>query len=161
MLIYGRTREEWITRLSRRTRFVGRCWILRISRRSAAGRPYPVIHLSNPQRRLIGLNRLALAIFKGFNINSPLLALHSCDRPACWNPRHLRPGTNRDNVLDAAAKGRGICRRLKVCRRGIHRLVGSNVMRRKGGGRLCAPCTRKRWHDSYLKRKRLDKETTG
>lgn len=161
MLIHGRTREEWTERLSRRTRFVGRCWILRISKRTAAGRPYPVIRLSRPRRRLIGLNRLALAIFKGFDIDSPLLALHSCDRPACWNPKHLRPGTTRDNVMDAIRKGHGVCQKLRVCRRGLHRLVGSNVMTTKSGGRLCAPCIRKTWHDCYLRQKAVDRKTTG
>lgn len=32
--------------------------------------------------------------------------LHSCDRPACCNPRHLRPGTNRENIDDMLARGR-------------------------------------------------------
>lgn len=32
--------------------------------------------------------------------------LHSCDRPSCVNPHHLRWGTNADNVADKVAKGR-------------------------------------------------------
>ena len=32
--------------------------------------------------------------------------LHSCDTPACVNPEHLRPGTQSDNMQDAASRGR-------------------------------------------------------
>jgi hypothetical protein len=40
------------------------------------------------------------------------LALHSCDNPACVNPKHLRWGTDADNVRDAEMRNR-ICRGAK------------------------------------------------
>lgn len=40
------------------------------------------------------------AIPKGMNI------LHSCDNPPCVNPRHLRAGTQVENILDMKRKGR-------------------------------------------------------
>jgi hypothetical protein len=32
--------------------------------------------------------------------------LHSCDNPPCFNPRHLFPGTQHDNIHDCMVKGR-------------------------------------------------------
>lgn len=35
------------------------------------------------------------------------VARHTCDNPICCNPAHIISGTQRDNVLDAKARGRG------------------------------------------------------
>jgi DNA invertase Pin-like site-specific DNA recombinase len=32
--------------------------------------------------------------------------MHICDRPGCINPKHLKIGTQKDNMADAAKKGR-------------------------------------------------------
>ena len=46
-----------------------------------------------------------------------LQVLHRCDAPSCVNPAHLFIGTNSDNQIDAARKGR----------QGSQRLTSDNV----------------------------------
>lgn len=36
----------------------------------------------------------------------PVAALHTCDNPACCNPRHIFSGTRKDNFIDMKIKGR-------------------------------------------------------
>ncbi len=50
-------------------------------------------------------NRLAYFLHYGVHPGR-LLACHRCDRPSCVNPQHLFLGNNRDNLADAARKGR-------------------------------------------------------
>ncbi len=78
--------------------------------KNAAG--YGVIRVG---KRTIGVHRIALA----HKLNAPDLlepahmsgvhkryALHSCDNPACCNPKHLRLGSGQDNGDDKRERGR-------------------------------------------------------
>lgn len=54
--------------------------------------------------RNVFAHRLAFFLANGHWPNP--LGLHDCDNPACYNPRHIRAGTTRDNSDDMVARGR-------------------------------------------------------
>jgi len=51
-------------------------------------------------------HRLSLLIYKGQSVPHAMVTLHSCDNPACVNPKHLSIGTNKDNQTDSWSKNR-------------------------------------------------------
>jgi len=50
-------------------------------------------------------HRVSYEIFHG-PIPYGLLVMHSCDRPVCVNPAHLRAGTQKENMREASVRGR-------------------------------------------------------
>ncbi len=60
---------------------------------------------------VIGIGRAKLLLthrvaFENKNGFMPTVVMHSCDNRLCCNPAHLVAGTQRDNCLDMARKGR-------------------------------------------------------
>lgn len=51
-------------------------------------------------------HRVVGVLFLALDEKSGQYVLHDCDTPACCNPNHLRLGSHKDNMADAAAKGR-------------------------------------------------------
>ena len=49
---------------------------------------------------------LSYTLHTGELVPKGMLIMHSCDRPGCVNPEHLRVGTHRENSQDMHAKGR-------------------------------------------------------
>jgi HNH endonuclease len=64
-------------------------------------------HMGVPgTKRTIDVHRFSWSLFHGLPIPADREILHQCDNPPCFGPNHLRPGTQSENIYDAAAKGR-------------------------------------------------------
>lgn len=77
---------------------VDKCWEWLASKPSGYGQ-FKINHKYWPAHRVVW--KLTFG-----SIPERLQVCHHCDNPGCCNPYHLFLGTNRDNHLDAAKKGR-------------------------------------------------------
>lgn len=69
---------------------------------------YPSFYVPNPgghNRQKLG-HRFMVELQEGRELSKDEYVLHSCDNPTCTNPRHLRIGTQKDNVRDCMNRGR-------------------------------------------------------
>lgn len=72
-------------------------------RAGGAEATYPKARWHN---RYVSLHHLVLRWKTGRWRRAGEEVLHSCDRPACINPDHLRWGTGSENALDCVTRGR-------------------------------------------------------
>ena len=57
--------------------------------------------------KMIGAHRVSYQLANG-DLTDSYFVLHSCDNPSCVNPKHLRKGTNSENIQEAFDKGRKV-----------------------------------------------------
>lgn len=69
-------------------------------------------------------HRLAYGFANG-PIPENMVVRHSCDNPACYNPKHLILGTDADNMRDRDMRGRGA----KGERSGMAKLTSEQVLK--------------------------------
>lgn len=82
---------------------------------------------------------------------------HLCRRPACCNPQHLEPVTQRENLLRGeTSQARNAAK--THCKFG-HEFTPENT-RLVARGRRCIACERRRANESYQRRKALTTPTT-
>lgn len=97
--------EATKTRLFTRRRIDARtgCWIWTGPVLNGPGGGYGLVWLHGKRVRV---HRLAAHLWNGFDLKSDKLVLHSCDVKLCFNPEHLRAGTQLENMQDRIERGR-------------------------------------------------------
>lgn len=87
--------------------------------------------------RTVAAHRVSATLFNGFDFDSPLQIMHSCDNPSCVNPKHLSAGTGSDNQTDSVSKGRHHSVKVTHCPNG-HEYAGENLyIHPTSGARAC------------------------
>jgi hypothetical protein len=97
----------------------------------------------------VALHRLALEQKLGRPIAPGMKALHSCNNPPCINQDHLREGTQRENILQMYAQGRGnpnlgAHEAAKTHCPAGHEYDAENTRTEASGKRHCRACDRER-----------------
>lgn len=78
--------------------------------------------------------------------------MHTCDTPSCVNPKHLKAGTNQDNVDDKMAKKRDKKNTITHCKNGHEFTEDNTRIRKSDNSRQCRTCERKNCSDYYWNR---------
>ena len=110
---------------------------------------YGQISVSGRKRTMA--TRVSWEIHHGTTWPAGLLALHSCDNPGCVNPRHIRPGTQRENIHDCLERGRHPASNADRCKNG--HIYTAETTYLGYGYRSCRICMNARSRRAYASRK--------
>lgn len=100
----------------------------------------------------VGAHRLSYEMFNGA-IPDGAIICHTCDTPACVNPRHLYAGDAASNARDKVERGRWLNGYVGSmhCKHG-HPFDEANTQYTKQGWRVCRACNRARQAASKARR---------
>lgn len=104
------------------------CWLW-VGSKTADG--YGTITVAG---KVLRVHRVAYAEYVGL-IPEGQLVRHTCDTPACFNPKHLCLGTDEDNVQDAIVRGRkargASCNKSTLTERDVRSILQDTRTQRK------------------------------
>jgi hypothetical protein len=101
---------------------------------------YGVTHYKG---RNVSAHRLSAHLWLGMDLSDPRQVMHNCDNPRCFNPKHLKIGTQLENEMDKIARGRHHYAKRTECKHG-HPLTPDNVKIGEGNSRVCLTCVKTR-----------------
>jgi formylmethanofuran dehydrogenase subunit E len=103
---------------------------------------YGRVKVDNTDTRV---HRAFFKLWYGVELKPEDVLLHGCDNPKCFNPFHLRKGTQAENIKDMDEKGRRVSASSLVthCPKG-HEYTPSNTAVYKDGKRRCRTCMKQR-----------------
>lgn len=125
--------EHWVLRLLKKTKFDGDCWIFTGALTNGYGKIY------GPNKKYHRNHRLSYETFVG-EIPKGLVIDHICRNTACFNPKHLRPLTDKENILIGIGPTAVNAKKTR-CRNG-HKFTKANTYRYgpKNNYRGCKIC---------------------
>lgn len=84
------------------------CWPWMALSKNHFGYGVMNIWVTPTKRQNVTASRISCFLAHGEPPQPRERALHSCDNPPCCNPKHLRWGSQKDNVADAIKRGRQV-----------------------------------------------------
>lgn len=105
--------------------------------------------------RQVSAHRLAAHLWLRMPLDDPRQVMHNCDNPKCFNPKHLKIGTQLENELDKIARGRHHYASRTRCKYG-HPLNGANIKLR-GKARVCLTCVKNN-NQSYYSQNKIGRD---
>ena len=88
------------------------CWYWEGARNTTSGHGWFKV-----EGKKIYAHRFSFVSVNGFE---PDVVRHTCDEPACVNPKHLIKGTQKENVRDAIERNRHVIMRKRAAAEELH-----------------------------------------